>query len=190
MGGEYALSQKICQCIEMSIVYDTVVLIAKRTKHDDVTLEKAIADIFEAEPRLYDLYLVEKEYDSTQIEKSGTTEGAIAGGDTRGRGQKIPTKSEPIFDISLKDAFIDYMKDLKEVMSNPETFARQINAPSEDNNSPYANPYYSPVPVESPFKSEKANKVMYLLDKLLGTNIFESVKKPTQKKSEETDQNR
>ena len=108
MGGEYALSQKICQCIEMSIVYDTVVLIAKRTKHDDVTLEKAIADIFEAEPRLYDLYLIEKEHDATHIEKSRTSEGAIAGWDARGRGQKTLSVLEPkiqpvpVFDVSIK----------------------------------------------------------------------------------------
>ena len=171
----------------MSIVYDTVVLIAKRTKHDDVTLEKAIADIFEAEPRLYDLYLIEKEHDATQIEKSGTTEGAIAWWNMKGRGQKIPTRSEPIFDVSLKDAFIDYMKDFKEMMSNPETLARQIHAPLEHPDDPYQNPYYSPVLVDPPFKSEKANNVMYLLDKLLGTNFFESVKKPIPPKSKEKD---
>ncbi len=69
----------------MSIVYDSVVSVAEETKSEKATLEKAVADIFEAEPRLYDLYLVEKEH---HIEKSGTTEGAIAGWDTRENGQK------------------------------------------------------------------------------------------------------
>jgi hypothetical protein len=37
----------------MSIVFDSVVSVAKETKSDEVTLEKAVTDIFEAEPRLY-----------------------------------------------------------------------------------------------------------------------------------------
>jgi hypothetical protein len=91
----------------MSIVYDSVVSVAKEIKSEEVTLEKAVADIFEAEPHLYDLYLIEKEY-GTQIEKSGTTEGAITGWDTRGRGQKESVEEKykrlrAIADVKVKE---------------------------------------------------------------------------------------
>ena len=92
----------------MSIVYDSVVSVAKEIKSAEATLEKAVADIFEAEPRLYDLYLVEKEYDDTHIEKSGTTEGAIAGWDTKGREQKESVEEKykrlrAIADVKVKE---------------------------------------------------------------------------------------
>jgi hypothetical protein len=96
----------------MSIVYETVVSVAKETKSDEVTLEKTVADIFEAEPRLYDLYRIEKEYEDTPIEKSGTSEGAIAGWDTRGRGRKTEPNIEETqndLKVPLKEKLIQLL---------------------------------------------------------------------------------
>lgn len=57
---------------------------------------------------MYDLYLAEKEYDATQVEKSGTTEGAIAGWDMRGRGSNESTEDKckrlrAIADVKVKE---------------------------------------------------------------------------------------